>query len=102
MICGGECGDFNPLLIRCLTECAEYIKTAIHGKANKIGEKNMIIKITRETLSDKLNNLSDKEIFLAEQEEKNVVSLLKTSRNFKWSMTMGKRLCRFQTTRRNF
>lgn len=70
MICGGECGDFNPLLIRCLTECAEYIKTAIHGKTNKIGEENMIIKITRETLSDKLNNLSDKEIFLAEQEEK--------------------------------
>lgn len=63
MICGGECGDFNPLLIRCLTECAEYIKTAIHGKTNKIGEENMIIKITRETLSDK-------EIFLAEQEDK--------------------------------
>lgn len=70
MICSGECGSFNPLLLRCLNDCAGYIKTAIHGNSSKIGEENMILKITRETLSDKLNDVSGKDVFLAEQEQK--------------------------------
>lgn len=70
MICNGECGAFNPLLIRCLQECSNYIKAAIHGNSNEIGEENMILKITRETLSDKLNDYSNKDIYLAEQEGK--------------------------------
>lgn len=29
MICNGECGAFNPLLLKCLNECAETIRTQI-------------------------------------------------------------------------
>ncbi len=70
MICNGECGAFNPLLIRCLKESSNYIKIAIHGNSNEIGEENMILKITHETLIDKLNDYSNKDIYLAEQESK--------------------------------
>lgn len=68
MICNGECGVFNPLLIRCLRESSNYIKTAIHGNSNEIGEENMILRITHETLIDKLNNYLNKDVYLAEQE----------------------------------
>ena len=67
MICNGECGSFNPLLIRCLVECEDYIYSAIHGDFAKLNEENVVIKFTHEKLSEKLNRSDDKEFFLVKQ-----------------------------------
>ena len=67
MICDGECGSFNPLLIRCLVECEDYICSAIHGNFAKLNEENVVIKFTHEKLSEKLNRSDDKEFFLVKQ-----------------------------------
>lgn len=67
MICNGECGSFNPLLIRCLVECEDYIHSAIHGDFENLSEENVVIKLTREKLTEKLNQLDDKEFFLVKQ-----------------------------------
>lgn len=67
MICDGECGSFNPLLIRCLVECEDYIYSAIHGDFAKLNEGNVVIKFTHEKLSEKLNRSDDKEFFLVKQ-----------------------------------
>lgn len=67
MICNGECGSFNPLLIRCLVECEDYIYSAIHGDFAKSNEENVVVKLTREKLSEKLNQSDDKEFFLVKQ-----------------------------------
>ncbi len=67
MICDGECGSFNPLLIRCLVECEDYIYCAIHGDFVKLSKENVVIKFTRKKLSEKLNQSDDKELFLVKQ-----------------------------------
>ena len=67
MICNGECGSFNPLLIRCLVECEDYIHSAIHGDFANLSEENVVIKLTREKLTEKLNQSDDKEFFLVKQ-----------------------------------
>lgn len=69
MICNGECGEFNPILIRCLLECADYINSAVNGEFANSDENNIIFKLTREKLTEKLADADEKDIFLVKQEQ---------------------------------
>lgn len=48
MIMNGECGQFNPMLLECLTECSEQIRAALEGE---IGGKRDKVSISKEAES---------------------------------------------------
>lgn len=52
MILGGECGSFNPLLLECLTDIGEELKTQLQSSSLGIRNKMEIKNITDEILSN--------------------------------------------------
>lgn len=56
MICGGECGAFNPLLIECLMDISEYLKNELKTNSSGIKTKMEIQEVTDEILNN--NDLS--------------------------------------------
>lgn len=56
MICGGECGAFNPLLIECLTDISGFLEKELQTNTSGIKNKLEIQEVTDELLSN--NDLS--------------------------------------------
>lgn len=52
MICGGECGVFNPLLIECLTDIGDNLQKELHSDTSEIRSKIEIQNITDEIISN--------------------------------------------------
>lgn len=52
MICGGECGEFNPLLLECLRDISGDLETALHEKAPGIKNRLEIQNIADEILKN--------------------------------------------------
>lgn len=54
MIVNGECGKFNPILLDCLIECSEQIRSALEGKTAEKRDRTSIYKeaesLTKEVL----------------------------------------------------
>lgn len=48
MILNGECGPFDPLLLECLSECADQIRDVIFTKSDDPGKENKLHHITEE------------------------------------------------------
>lgn len=45
MIMNGECGTFNPILLECLVECSDHIRSSLLGETD---ERRDIISISKE------------------------------------------------------
>lgn len=56
MICGGECGAFNPLLIECLTDISGFLEKELQTNTSGIKNNLEIQEVTDELLSN--NDLS--------------------------------------------
>lgn len=56
MICGGECGSFNPLLLECLNDISDHLKNEFQTNPEGIKNKLKIQDIADEILND--NDLS--------------------------------------------
>ncbi len=56
MIMDGQCGTFNPLLLECLLECSDQIRTVLKGKESEKRDKVSISKeaetLTKEVLKN--------------------------------------------------
>jgi len=56
MITNGECGTFNPILLECLIECSDQIRSALSAKTDERREKISISKeaeyLTKEVLKN--------------------------------------------------
>lgn len=51
MICGGECGAFNPLLIECLKEISGILEQELHTNSSGIKDQREIQEVTDEILN---------------------------------------------------
>lgn len=52
MICGGECGAFNPLIIECLMEISDYLAKELRTNSSVIKDKKEMQKVTDEILNN--------------------------------------------------
>ena len=52
MICNGECGSFNPLLLECMLEISDKLKTDINGNPRGLGDKRELQKLTDEIINN--------------------------------------------------
>ena len=52
MICGGECGSFNPLLLECLLDISDRLKTDIQGNPRGLDDKRELQKLTDEIINN--------------------------------------------------
>lgn len=68
MICNGECGAFNPLLIECLKELAPTLKTSLNVVSLGNEEEKRIYESVRQILSGDTSGLSERTIRLLEHE----------------------------------
>ena len=68
MIMGGECGMFNPKLLKCLEEEADYLETAIHIRSQKPEGLFDINRLSKEFIQRRVGRVSDRTLFLLEQE----------------------------------
>ncbi len=60
MIKNGECGAFNPLLIRCLTEIEGQIQNELHGRSGNAPDKELLSGITKNLLDYDDKNSEEK------------------------------------------
>ncbi len=60
MIKNGECGAFNPLLIRCLMEIEGQIQTELQGRSGNAPDKELLSGITKNLLEYDDNNQEEK------------------------------------------
>lgn len=68
MISDGECGVFNPLLLRCLTEVADELPDAIGNAVREQNVRNEAISLAGEMLSEESLPLDDRASRLIENE----------------------------------
>ncbi len=68
MICRGECGAFNPLLIQCLTENAEQLRTALTRDASETIKRTKLRGISEETLRGEGGGVSKRTLRLLDRE----------------------------------
>ena len=68
MIVNGECGAFNPLLIRCLEEVADELPGCVGRAARDYNFKNEAVSLAGEMLSEKSLPLDDRAARLIENE----------------------------------
>ncbi|MGN0650398.1 MAG: HD-GYP domain-containing protein [Oscillospiraceae bacterium] len=52
MICNGECGCFNPLLLECLLEISDKLKTDINGNPRGLDDTRELQKLTDEIIGN--------------------------------------------------
>lgn len=52
MICGGECGAFNPLIIECLLEISDYLEKELKTNSSVIKDKKEMQEVTDEILNN--------------------------------------------------
>ena len=70
MICGGECGAFNPLLLRCLEEIGDLMQERLNdSNSGKNNEKELQI-LLEEKLHPRGVSVSERTLQLLEQELK--------------------------------
>ena len=68
MIVGGECGAFNPLLLECLTDIAEKLKTELNVMSFGLATERSIQDTVKQMLKDDAPDASDRSIRLLEKE----------------------------------
>lgn len=83
MICNGECGSFNPLLLECMLEISDNLKTDINGNPRGLDDKRELQKLTDEIIKGLCGNLSLTRLFelFAEQ-----VALMRAN---EWNKAVG-------------
>lgn len=68
MILDGQCGQFNPLLLACLAENAEKIRTALQGDAAEEIRQRNLRSISEETLRGEGGAVSERALRLLDHE----------------------------------
>ncbi len=68
MILDGQCGQFNPLLLTCLTENAEKIRTALQGDAAEEIQQRNLRSISEEALRGEGGAVSERTLRLLDYE----------------------------------
>lgn len=68
MILNGECGMFNPKLIQCLKEVSSHLDQAVKLRSQDPGHLFNVNQLSREIVQKKGVKLSDRTLFLLEQE----------------------------------
>ncbi len=68
MIFNGECGQFSPKILDCLREEADYLVDAIKIRSEKPDRIFDINKLSKELIKQKRGKVSDRTLFLLEQE----------------------------------
>ncbi|WP_346907005.1 GGDEF/HDGYP domain-containing response regulator [Faecalicatena orotica] len=68
MILNGECGMFNPKLIACLKEVSGHLEQAVKLRSKDPGHLFDVNQLSREIVQKKGVKLSDRTLFLLEQE----------------------------------
>lgn len=68
MILNGECGVFNPKLIQCLEEVSSHLDEAVRLRSKDPGHLFDVNQLSQELVQKKGVKLSDKTLFLLEQE----------------------------------
>ncbi len=68
MICGGECGTFNPLLLECLEENAEKFRTSLEKASHEDIKHRKLRSISEETLRDEGGGVSKRTLRLLDRE----------------------------------
>ncbi|MBU3877588.1 diguanylate cyclase [Faecalicatena sp. AGMB00832] len=68
MILNGECGMFNPKLIECLKEVSDHLDEAVRLRSKDPGHLFNVNQLSQELVQKKGVKLSDKTLFLLEQE----------------------------------
>lgn len=68
MILNGECGQFSPKILDCLKEEADYLVDAIKIRSEKPDRIFDINKLSKELIKQKRGKVSDRTLFLLEQE----------------------------------
>lgn len=69
MICNGECGQFNPLLLQCLQTCSEDMRLVKEGGTANIKGEAEIKEFARELLKNDALYASDRLLHLLEYEK---------------------------------
>lgn len=69
MICDGECGVFNPLLIKCLTDVAPKLEEMLNENMGEFDERNIAHILTAEALKSNELPLDDRARRLLENEK---------------------------------
>ncbi len=68
MIVGGECGQFNPLVLECLKECEDEIREELTGNGEQRRSQREIQNVARELHKHKELNASERTLELLEHE----------------------------------
>lgn len=69
MICNGECGEFNPLLITCMLNTAEQLRLVKEGTHNNINNEYEFSKLAQTMLKNDVLYSSDNLLHLVEYEK---------------------------------
>jgi putative two-component system response regulator len=88
MIINGECGVFNPLLLECLTDMADYLEEALQKKYNEIHTEKAIRKTVDQMLASRNLEPSDRTLRLLEREKLKYQFLADASREILFEYTV--------------
>ncbi len=89
MICDGECGTFNPLLLKCLTDIADTLQDSLNNTGENQTDEKELQDILEEKLQPKEISASERMVQLLEHERMKCSFYASMSEEIQFEYTMN-------------